>query len=294
MANTNLPIMGLKKIIVTGGNGQVGSELKLLSDHYKADFLFLGRDAFPLNDLQKISDVLHSEKPDVLINCGAYTAVDAAESDQDNAFLINADAVGLMAQLCQELSCQFIHISTDYVFDGTASTPYTVDAATHPMSVYGASKQKGESLAQAANPNTIIVRTAWVYSAFGKNFVKTMMRLMDEHPELGVVEDQLGSPTYAADLAEALLEMAFSDNPSPGIYHFTNDGVTSWFDFAQEIKRLHGAECTINPIPTSAYPTPAKRPAYSVLDTTKIFNTFPTLKPIPWKESLKRCLDRIH
>lgn len=283
-----------KKILVTGSNGQLGSELKELASTFTTiQFLFLDRDLLPLNDLVKIKQLVWQEKPDILINCGAYTAVDAAETDKENAFLINAEAVGVMAQVCKEISCRFIHVSTDYVFDGTATVPYTVSDAVNPVSAYGASKRRGEELALAANSDTIIVRTAWVYSTYGKNFVKTMLRLMDNKPEVGVVNDQYGSPTYAADLAFVLLTIATTEHPTNGIFHFTNDGIITWYDFALAIKEIRGSSCKVNPIPTSDYPTPATRPAYSVLDTSRIFQEYPKLPHHHWKDSLKRCLAKI-
>lgn len=294
MNNTNSSIVEPKKILVTGANGQVGSEISVLSDQYpSANFLFYNRDAFPLDDLISINEKLLAEKPDILINCGAYTAVDAAETDQENAYLINAYAVEQMAATCKAIDCRFIHISTDYVFNGQASTPYTEQEQTNPVSIYGTSKQKGEALALAVNPDSIIVRTAWVYSSFGKNFVKTILRLLDSKPEIGVVNDQIGTPTYAADLAEALLVIAFAENAPSGIYHYTNEGVISWYDLALAIKEFHPSLCIINPIPTAAYPTPAKRPAYSVLSTSRIFDTYPTLKKHFWKDSLQRCLTQM-
>lgn len=294
MNNTNSSIVEPKKILVTGANGQVGSEISVLANQYPyAHFLFYTRDLFPLDDLPSIKEKLLTEKPDVLINCAAYTAVDAAETDQEKAYLINAYAVEQLAATCKAIDCRFIHISTDYVFNGQASSPYTEQEQTNPVSIYGASKQKGEALALAVNPDSIIVRTAWVYSRFGKNFIKTILRLLDSKPEIGVVNDQIGTPTYAADLAEALLVIALAEKSPSGIYHYTNEGVVSWYDLALAIKEIHPSPCIINPIPTSAYPTPAKRPAYSVLNTSRIFDVFPTLKKHFWKDSLQRCLSQI-
>ncbi|MCR6719049.1 MAG: dTDP-4-dehydrorhamnose reductase [Chitinophagaceae bacterium] len=230
--------------------------------------------------------------PAFFINCAAYTAVDKAESERELAFQVNAEAVGTIASLCEKYKCRLIHISTDYVFDGKGASPYLPDSPTGPQSVYGASKLAGEQKARAANPDCIIIRTSWVYSEFGKNFVKTMLRLMGEKPEIGVVEDQWGSPTYAADLAEAIMKIIAGDNWVPGIYHFSNTGAITWHQFASTIRDLGGYNTVVNPIPSSAYPVPATRPSYSVMDTESIAKTFDiTLKP--WQESLAVCLDRL-
>jgi dTDP-4-dehydrorhamnose reductase len=227
--------------------------------------------------------------PAYLINCAAYTAVDRAEQEKDLAFQVNGEAVGVLAAICKENHTKFIHISTDYVFDGTATEPYKEDSPTNPQSVYGSSKLEGEKQAFEFNPDSIIIRTSWVYSEYGKNFVKTMVNLMKEKEEISVVNDQVGSPTYAADLAEIILQIVSSGKWIPGIYHFSNEGIISWFDFAVVIKELIGSHCKINPIPTYQYPTPAKRPAYSVLDTSKIRETFAVLLK-NWKESVKACI----
>ena len=231
-------------------------------------------------------------KPDYLINCAAYTAVDKAETDKELAFAINADAVKYLAQACTDSGVKFIHISTDYVFNGNGKEPYKENDALSPINVYGESKLKGEKEAIAGNRDVIIIRTAWVYSAYGSNFVKTMLRLMKSKREINVVADQVGSPTYAHDLAEAILQIISSGKWVEGIYHFTNNGVISWFDFANEIKNLTSLDCKVNPIPTEKYPTPAKRPKYSVLDKTKIQQTF-GIKLKDWKESLKKCLSKM-
>ena len=294
------------KILVTGSNGQLGMELQVLAPLYKEyEFVFLSKEKLPLQNPDLARDTFLKQQPQFLINCGAYTAVDKAETEKDLAFQVNGEAVGTLAALCKEYQCRFIHISTDYVFDGTATSPYKEDALTNPQSVYGASKLKGEKLAMQSNEESIIIRTSWVYSSFGKNFVKTMLKLMSERSELNVVNDQLGSPTYAADLAEVILQIirqltihdshnrersvAARFTTSSGIFHFSNSGNISWFDFALAIRELSGSKCNVHPIPTSAYPTPAKRPAYSVLDKTKIQETF-GVGLNDWKESLVRCI----
>jgi dTDP-4-dehydrorhamnose reductase len=218
--------------------------------------------------------------------------VDKAEQEKELAFQINGEAVGMLATICKELHCKFIHISTDYVFDGTASVPYLEDSPTNPQSVYGTSKLDGEKQALQFNPDSIIIRTSWVYSAFGKNFVKTMLKLLKEKDEISVVNDQIGSPTYAKDLAEVILQIIASKNWQPGIYNYSNDGAISWYDFAERIKELLGSICKINSITTAQYPTPAKRPAYSVLDKTKIRQVF-GVKLKHWQDSLASCLHKI-
>jgi dTDP-4-dehydrorhamnose reductase len=255
--------------------------------------------------------------PQFCINCAAYTAVDKAESEKDLAFRINADGAGMLALLCHENNCRFIHISTDYVFDGKALVPYTEESATNPLNIYGASKLEGERRAMQLNPDSIIIRTSWLYSAFGKNFVKTMIRLMKERDEISVVKDQIGSPTYAADLAEAILQIISfrsasnleppDHDPSvkhpassiqhpapatPGIYHFSNNGKISWYDFAVAIKEFTGSTCAIRPIASAQYPTPASRPQFSVLDNTKIQRVF-GIQLKDWKKSLESCIRKI-
>lgn len=282
-----------QKILVTGANGQLGKELQELSDEFLVfDFIFLSREELPIHDAGSVKQAFNKYAPQYCINCAAYTAVDKAETDQENAFLINGEATGVLASACKEFNTRFIHISTDYVFDGKATAPYKTDAATNPQSIYGESKLLGEQKAIACNDQTVIIRTSWVYSAFGKNFVKTMLRLMSEKTEINVVNDQVGSPTYAADLAKAILSIVSSGNWYPGIYHFSNKGVISWYDFAVAIKELSGSHCTVNPIPSSAYPTPARRPFYSVMDTSRIVEVY-GIEPEDWKSSLVKCLKRL-
>jgi dTDP-4-dehydrorhamnose reductase len=246
----------------------------------------------PLSDQSAVEKVFQEYEPAYVINCAAYTAVDKAESEKEQANEINGRAVGALATMCKLFGTRLIHISTDYVFNGTASSPLKENDAVDPVNTYGASKLLGEQLALQNNPDTIIIRTSWVYSFYGKNFVKTMIRLMHEKESISVVNDQTGSPTYAADLAAAIMQIISSSKWQGGIYNFSNEGVISWFDFANEIKRLTGSSCHINAVSTLQFPTPAKRPKYSVLDKAKIRATF-FIQPKDWKESLKVCIGKL-
>ena len=279
-------------ILVTGANGQLGKELQLLSlDFPSYSFLFVAKEGLNIADAAATEKYFAAQRIDFCINCAAYTAVDKAESEPENAFLVNGIAVATLAAVCKKNNSKLIHISTDYVFDGTATQPYKETDQTNPVSIYGQSKLQGEVLALENCPSTIIIRTAWVYSSFGNNFVKTMLRLMKERESINVVNDQLGCPTYAADLAAAIMQIIASgkSNENPGIYHYANAGITNWYEFAIAIKKLSGSACAVNPITTAAYPTAAKRPAYSVLDTSKITSTFQLAIPA-WEDSLKSCL----
>lgn len=282
-----------KRILVTGSNGQLGCELKeLVSSYSQFQFIFFNREELSINDKSGIDKVFGKYQPAYLINCAAYTAVDKAESEKELANEINGTAVGLLALVCKQYGTKFIHISTDYVFNGNASLPLNEEDKVDPVNAYGASKLLGEQLAFQNNPDSIIIRTSWVYSFYGKNFVRTMMRLMNERESIGVVNDQIGSPTYAADLANAIMQIITSGKWQGGIYNFSNEGVISWFDFAGGIKRLINSSCIINSLTTEQFPTPAKRPKYSVLDKSKIQQTF-SIQLKDWKESLKACIEKI-
>ena len=278
----------MEKILVTGALGQLGSEIKLLSSHYpQFEWVFVDREEMPLDNLEGIEKALEIIKPTVIFSCAAYTAVDRAESEPEVAKIVNELSVAVIAKYAKANQVKMIHISTDYVFDGNSSTPLKEEAPTSPINVYGETKRGGELACLQFNPETIIIRTAWVYSKFGNNFVKTMQRLMQERESISVVNDQVGSPTYAADLAKAMIDILVSGKWISGIYHFSNEGEINWYQFALAIKELGGYTCEVNGIPASNYPTPAKRPNYSLLDKTKIKETYGVEVPF-YKDSLKK------
>lgn len=284
----------VKKILVTGSNGQLGSELKDLAVIYPGvKFIFFDRIELSITNAAALKNVFETHRPNYFINCAAYTAVDKAKEERHIAFEINGKAVGEIAFLCRQFNCKFVHISTDYVFNGTGTEPLTEENAVDPVNAYGESKLLGEQLALKNNPDSIIIRTSWVYSFYGKNFVKTMMRLMKEKESINIVSDQIGSPTYAADLADAIMQMINSEKWISGIYNYSNEGVISWADFAVEIKRLIASSCIVHPISTEQFPTPANRPAYSVLDKTKIIKAY-NVHLKDWKESLKFCIGKLN
>ncbi|MBS1947561.1 MAG: dTDP-4-dehydrorhamnose reductase [Bacteroidetes bacterium] len=280
-------------VLVTGANGQLGQEIQAASPFYPGlEFIFLSRSDLAITDQAKVRAAFEKSHPSFCINCAAYTAVDKAESDKETAFGVNAEAVGYLAAVCRLFNTKFIHISTDYVFDGNSPSALKEDDPKAPINVYGASKLKGEELAMKENGQTVIIRTSWVYSSFGNNFVKTMMKLMRERESINVVNDQIGSPTYAYDLAKDILNIASSREFVPGIYHYSNDGEISWYDFAVAIKQAIESNCKVYPIPSSKYPTPAKRPHYSLLDKTKICATY-HVQLKEWKESLLLCISKM-
>jgi dTDP-4-dehydrorhamnose reductase len=284
--------MSINKILVTGANGQLGWELTQLAASYPMyEFIFADRSMFDLSKPELFESLILQWAPQAIINTAAYTAVDKAETEQDLANLINETSVAELARITGKNDILFITFSTDYVFNGNATSPYLTDTIIDPVNFYGTTKAQGEVLALAINPNTIIIRTSWVFSSHGNNFVKTMMRLMKERTTLNVVSDQIGRPTYAKDLAFATIKIIkeVSDGKNiKGVYHFANKGVTSWFEFAQHIKKNAGLSCDLLPINTAQFPTPAKRPAYSVLDTQKI-ETAINIDIPSWEESLLAC-----
>ena len=283
--------MQTKNILVTGSNGQLGLEIKTLYSSYEYKFYFTDRKILDITNQNDIRKYIINNNIDIIINCAAYTAVDKAEEDFENADKVNSIAVRNLAILSNEFGIKLIHISTDYVFDGENFKPYTEDDITNPNGIYGQTKLDGENAMIEYNlTNSIIIRTSWVYSSFGNNFVKTMLRLGKEKDELGVIFDQVGTPTYARDLAKAILDIVPKiKNDKTEIYNYSNEGVLSWYDFAKEIMKMAKIDCTINPIETFQYPTPASRPHYSLLNKSKIKKEFDIVIPY-WKDSLVECL----
>ncbi len=280
-------------ILITGCNGQLGNEMQLLEKE-NPQHKYFNTDVAQLDitNPEAIEEFVSDNAIDIIVNCAAFTAVDKAESSQELCHLLNAKAPEYLAAAIAKRGGYLVQVSTDYVFDGTNHTPYTEDEATCPNSVYGSTKLEGEKLAMAACANTMIIRTAWLYSTFGNNFVKTMIRLGQEKPELGVIFDQIGTPTYAGDLAAAIMA-AINHGIVPGIYHFSNEGVISWYDFTKAIHRIAGiTSCHVKPLHTAEYPTPAARPHYSVLDKTKIKQTYGIEIPY-WEESLEKCVAKL-
>lgn len=280
----------MKKILVTGANGQLGQCLQKISSQFEEfEFIFTDSETLDITNKEEVNDFFWQNAPDFCINAAAYTAVDLAETDIEKAFLVNADGTENLAEACAENNAQFIHVSTDYVFDGENNLAYTEEDFTNPLGVYGASKLAGDELALEVNPCSVILRTSWVYSEFGKNFVKTMLNFFATKEELNIVADQFGQPTNANDLAEAIMKIIKSEKITPGIFNFSNLGRISWFDFAEKIAELSEAKIKLNAIETSQYPTPAKRPKNSVLDLDKISKTY-AIQLKPWEESLEDCV----
>ena len=287
------------KILITGANGQLGSELKELTKKFPGwHFLFTDIDELNITDENEVKNYFQQQQPGFVINCAAYTAVDKAEIDAQTAEKVNALAPKLLAKYSKITGAKLIHISTDYVFDGESFVPYSEENKVNPKGVYGKTKLQGEINCFEENPDSLVIRTSWLYSTFGNNFVKTMLRLAGERDKLNVVFDQVGTPTNAADLADAILSIIqisvkYKEKFVPGIYNYSNEGVASWYDFAKAIFEIAGIKCEVSPVLSDQFPTPAKRPNYSVLNKSKIKNTFGLVIPY-WKESLRICLDKIN
>ncbi|MBO4486953.1 MAG: dTDP-4-dehydrorhamnose reductase [Bacteroidaceae bacterium] len=282
------------KVLITGANGQLGTEIRNQAENCNGcDFIFTDIAELDITNETAVNAAILGNAVDIVVNCAAYTAVDKAESNEPLARQLNASAPGLLAKAVAERGGEIIHISTDYVFDGQGCVPYTESMPTAPQSVYGLTKLAGEKAVVAATDRHIIIRTAWLYSPYGNNFVKTMLRLGRERTKLNVVYDQVGSPTCAADLAKAILKIVQTEAKTYGVFHYSNEGVISWYDFTKAIHRLAGiTQCDVQPILSREYPTPAVRPAYSVLHKGKIKDTYHVAVPY-WEDSLSQCIKEI-
>ncbi|MBD8017152.1 dTDP-4-dehydrorhamnose reductase [Kaistella pullorum] len=282
----------MKKILVTGANGQLGQCIQKIAPDFedRFEFIFADSQALDITDADSVSDYFYDHKPHFCINAAAYTAVDLAETESEKAFGVNAEGIKNLAEICAEYKTVLIHVSTDYVFNGDTQISYSEDSFTDPQGVYGASKLAGEELALAANPKTVVIRTSWLYSEFSKNFVKTMLNLFRQRPELGIVNDQFGQPTNANDLAEAILKIIGTEPKVYGVFHFSNYPETTWFDFAEKIAEFAKSPVKLNPITTEQFPTPAKRPVRSTMALDKIEETY-GIEPEHWENSLQDCIE---
>jgi dTDP-4-dehydrorhamnose reductase len=280
----------MQTILITGSHGQLGNEMQQTAKRFpQFNYLYTDIEELDICDKAALVAFVKANAVNVFVNCAAYTAVDKAEDDVELCYKINADAVRNIGEIAAENNLKVVHVSTDYVFDGTNHIPYTEDQPVCPATVYGKSKLAGEQALLKTCKQAVILRTAWLYSSFGNNFVKTMMKLGTERDSLNVIFDQIGTPTYAADLADAIMRIISSKNFVPGIYHFSDEGVCSWYDFTKSIHRLAGITCDVHPIETKDYPARTPRPHYSVLNKAKIKSTYSIVIP-HWEESLERCI----
>lgn len=288
-------ISSMAKILIIGSSGQLASELKQLQGDFPShQFNFTSQADTDVSDAIAVHIAFQNTMPNFVINCAAYTAVDKAETEQKRATEINEFGAQNIAKQALKMKCHLIHISTDFVFDGNNSRPYKEEDSTHPISIYGKSKWKGEEAIKVSGCDYTIIRTSWLYSSFGHNFVKTMMKLGNERESINVVVDQIGSPTYCGDLAFFILShLEQLTSHKNNIYHYSNEGVASWYDFAYEIMKLNHLTCQVHPIPAESYPTPALRPSYSVMDKSKIKSHYNISIP-HWKESLAKCIQLLH
>lgn len=280
----------MQTILVTGSKGQLGNEMQVISKRYpQFNYLFTDIDELDICNQSDVEDFFSKQKINFVVNCAAYTAVDRAEEDVELCYRVNEHSVRILGEISQKHGAKIIHISTDYVFDGTSYLPYTEDMPVCPATVYGKSKLAGEQSLMSVCPESVIIRTSWLYSSFGNNFVKTMLRLGKERESLNVVFDQIGTPTYAGDLADAIMQIVSTGVFVPGIYHYSNEGVCSWYDFTKAIHRIAGINCNVLPIESKAYPAKTPRPHYSVLNKQKIKTAYNIEIPY-WEDSLVRCI----
>jgi len=280
----------MQTILVTGSHGQLGNEMQQAANRYPSfQYIYTDVEELDICDKNALQAFVKDNKVNIIVNCAAYTAVDKAEDDVELCYRINRDAVRNIGEVAQENKVKVVHVSTDYVFDGTNHLPYTEDLPVCPATIYGKSKLEGEQALMESGDQVVILRTAWLYSSFGNNFVKTMMKLGTERDALNVIFDQIGTPTYAADLADTILTLLSHETFVPGIYHFSDEGVCSWYDFTKSIHRIAGITCDVRPIETKDYPARTPRPNYSVLNKAKIKSTYGINIP-HWEESLEKCI----